>query len=27
MIPADEQLIAKSDVLLVKIDLISNGYP
>lgn len=27
MIPADEQLIAKSDVLLVKIDLISNSYP
>ena len=27
MIPANEQLIAKSDVLLVKIDLISNGYP
>ena len=27
MIPADEQLIAKSDVLLVKIDFISNGYP
>jgi hypothetical protein len=27
MIPADEQLIAKSDVLLVKIDFISDGYP
>ena len=27
MIPADEQSIAKSDVLLVKIDFISDGYP
>jgi hypothetical protein len=27
MFPADEQLIAKSDVLLVKLDFISNGYP
>ena len=27
LIPADEQLIAKSDVLLVKLDFISNGYP
>ena len=27
MIPANQRLIAKSDVLLVKIDLISNGYP
>jgi hypothetical protein len=27
MIPANEQMIAKSDVLLVKLDLISNSYP
>ena len=27
LIPANEQLIAKSDGLLVKLDLISNGYP
>ena len=27
LIPADNQLIAKSDVLLVKLDFISNAYP
>jgi hypothetical protein len=27
MIPADEQLIAKSDVSVVKLELISVGYP
>lgn len=27
LIPANQQVIANSDVLLVKLDLISNGYP
>ena len=27
LIPANQQVIANSDVLLVKLDLIANGYP